>query len=104
MATLIEATVRILEAVVSLEREAFARRVREGGELEQLRARFERLRALANTHEAELEEWSRRAGRQVRVPRIVFPWPPAPVWEALMGAPAQAPELVWEEDAAAPSE
>jgi hypothetical protein len=92
---LTEATVRLLEAVVTVDRDAFVRRVRESGELEHLRARFERLGAMANMHEAEIEEWSRRVGRDLRVPRITFPWPPAAVWDALLGALAEAPELVW---------
>jgi hypothetical protein len=100
---LTEATARLLEAVVTVAREAFVRHVRESGELEHLRARFERLRAMAKTHEAEIEEWSRRAGWQLRVPRVAFPWPAAAAWDALLGAPADALELVWEDDPHAPS-
>jgi hypothetical protein len=92
---LTEAIVRVLEAAVTIDREAVVRRLRESGELEHLRARFERLRTLANTHEAEIEEWSWRSGRPVRIPRITFPWPPAAVWDALLAAVAEAPELVW---------
>jgi hypothetical protein len=74
------------------------RRVRESGELEHLRARFERMRTLANTHDAEIAEWSRRTGRQLRVPRVAFPWPPAPGWDALLSAPTEAPKLIWDDD------
>ena len=98
LSPLMEATARLLEAVVTVAREAFVRRVRESGELEQLRTRFERLRAMANTHETELKDWTERAGRQLRVPRVAFPWPPAAVWDALLGAPAQGPELGWNDD------
>ena len=100
---LTEATIRLLEAVVTIDREAFVRRVRESGELEHLRARFERLRAVANTHEAEVAEWSRRVGRDLRVPQVAFPWPPASVWDALLDAPVKAPELVWDDDPKGPS-
>ena len=98
LSLLAEATVRLLEAVVTIERDVFVRRVRESGELEQLREKFERLRTMARTHEAEIEEWSRRARRLLRIPRIAFPWPPEPVWPALLGAPAEAPKLVWDDD------
>jgi hypothetical protein len=53
---------------------------------------------MAKTHEAEIEEWSRQVGRPLRIPRIAFPWPPAPVWQALRGAPAEAPKLIWDDD------
>jgi hypothetical protein len=95
---LAEATVRLLEAVVTIEREAFVRRLLEAGELKNLRARFERLKAMANTHEAAIEKWSQRVGRPVRVPQIVFPWPPTVALDALLGAPAEGPELAWNED------
>jgi len=103
LSLLAEATVRLLEAVVTIDREAFVRRVRESGELDHLRARFERLRAMAKTHEAEIEEWSRRAGRQLRVPRVAFSWPPASVWTALLEAPAQGPELLPHDQPGAPT-
>ena len=95
---LAEATVRLLEAVVTIDRDTFVRRVRESGELEHLRDRFERLRTAANVHTAQLDDWSQRVGRPVRVPRVTFPWPSAAVWQALLDAPAQGPELAWEED------
>lgn len=94
---------RVLEAVVTIDREAFVHRLRESGELEQLRSRFERLRAMTNTHGADIDEWSRRVGRPVLVPRIAFSWPPEPVWPALLGAPAEAPKLVWDDDRRPPS-
>jgi hypothetical protein len=92
------ATVRLLEAVVTIDRETFVRRLRESGELEHLRSRFDRLRTMANTHAAEVDEWSRRVGRPVRVPRVIFPWPSAAIWDALRGTPAEGPELVWHSD------
>lgn len=95
---LLDITARVLEAVVTINREAVVRHVRESGELEYLRSRLERLRMMANTHAAEIDEWSRRVGRQVRVPRIAFSWPPEPVWQALLGAPAEAPKVVWDDD------
>jgi hypothetical protein len=98
LSPLMEATARLLEAVVTVDRDAFVRRVRESGELEHLRARFERMRTLANTHDAEIAEWSRRTGRQLRVPRVAFPWPPAPGWDALLSAPTEAPKLIWDDD------
>ena len=70
---LTEAVTRLLEAVRTIDREALVRRLRESGELEHLRSRVERLRTMANTHAAELDEWSQRIGRPVRVPRITFP-------------------------------
>lgn len=100
---LTEATVRLLEAIVTIDREAFVRRVRESGELEHLRARFERLRTLANTHAAKIDEWSRRAGRQVRIPRVAFPWPPASVWDVLLDTAPETPELMWDDDSPAPN-
>jgi hypothetical protein len=98
LSLLAEATVRLLKAVVTIDREMFVRRLRESGELEHLRSRFERLRTMANTHAAEIDEWSRRVGQPLRVPAIVFPWPAAAVWDALLGVPANVPELVWDED------
>jgi hypothetical protein len=94
---LVEATVRLLEAVVTIDREAFVRRLHESGELEHLRSRLERLRTMANTHAAEIDEWSQRVGRPVRVPRIIFPWPSAAIWDALLAEAVEAPELVWDE-------
>jgi hypothetical protein len=95
---LTEAVTRVLETVGTVDREAFVRRLRESGELEHLRSRFERLRTMANTHATELDEWSRRVDRPVRMPRITFPWPPESVWQALLAAPAEAPKLVWDDD------
>lgn len=95
---LIRATAHVLEAVVTIEREVFVRHLRESGELERLRGRFERLRTMANMHDAEMAEWSQRAGRHLRVPRVAFPWPPASVWTALLDASAEGPGLVWNED------
>jgi hypothetical protein len=89
---------RVLETVVTIDREVLVRRVRESGQLEHLRSRFERLRTMANTHSGEIDVWSRRIGRPVRVPRITFPWPPAPVWVALLGEPVEAPRLVWNDE------
>lgn len=59
---LTEATGRVLEAVVTIDREVLVGRLRESDELERLRSWFERLRTMANTHEAEIEEWSQRVG------------------------------------------
>jgi len=95
---LTEAVTRVLEAVGTIDREAFVRRVLESGELEQLRSRFERLRTMANTHAAAIDEWSRRVGRPVRVPRVRFPWPPPAVWDAFLNAPTEAPKLIWDDD------
>jgi len=95
---LTEAVTRVLEAVGTIDREAFVRRVRESGELDQLRSRFERLWTMANTHETEIAEWGRRVGRPLRVPRVAFPWPPAAVWDILLGAPTEAPKLIWDDD------
>ncbi len=100
---LTQAVTRVLEAVGTVHSEAFVHRVRESGELEQLGSRFERLRAAASAHAAEIEEWSQRVGRPLRIPRIVFPWPPASVWEALLDAPAEGPKLVWDDDSKGPS-
>jgi hypothetical protein len=98
LSLLAEATVRLLEAVVTIDREAFARRVRESGELEHLRSRFERLRTMANTHAAEIDKWSQRVGHPVRAPRVAFPWPSAAVWQALLDPVVEGPEFVWDED------
>jgi len=93
-----DVTARVLEAVLTVDREALVRRLRESSELEQLRARLERLRVMANTHEAEINEWSQRVRRPLRVPDIVFPWPPALVWDALLSASAEAPRLLWNDE------
>jgi hypothetical protein len=93
-----DVTARVLEAVVTVDREAFVRRLRESSELEHLRSRLERLRMMANTHAAEIDEWSQRVGRPVRVPRIMFPWPSAAIWDALLAEALEAPELVWDDD------
>jgi hypothetical protein len=65
---------------------------------EDFRSRLERLRAMATTHETELAEWSRRVGRPLRVPRIAFPWPPAPLWDALLASQVEGPTLLWADD------
>ena len=91
-------TARVLEAVLTVDREALVRHVGESGELEHLRSRFERLRLMTSTHAAEIDEWSQRVGRPLRVPRIAFPWPSAVVWQALLGPVVEGPELVWDED------
>ena len=88
----------MLEAVVTIERDTFVGRLRENGELEHLRARFERLKAMANTHEAEIEEWSQRAGHPVRVPRVVFRWPLAATWDCLLGEGVEVSPLVRDDD------
>ncbi len=93
---------RVLEAVLTVDRETLVRRVRESGELEQLRSRFERLRTIANTHAAEIDEWSRRAGRSLRVPSVDFPWPAACVWKAILDKPVDAPRLVRSDDPSTP--
>jgi hypothetical protein len=93
---------RVLEAVVVVDREAFVRRLRESDELEHLRSRFEQLRTMANTHAAEIDEWSQRVGRPLRIPRIVFRWPPTVAWDALLGAPAEVPELIRNDDPKSP--
>ena len=92
----------MLEAVVTVDREAIVLQVRESRELEHLRSRFERLRMMARTHEGEIDEWSRRLGRPLRIPRVVFPWPPADVWDALIAEAVEAPELLWDNDPARP--
>ena len=89
---------RVLEAVVTIDREALVRRLRENGELEHIRARFDRLTTMANTHSGEIDEWNQRVGRPVRVPRIVFPWPSAAIWDALLAEAVEAPKLVWDDD------
>jgi len=94
----LDVTARVLEAVLTVDREALVRRVGESGELEHLRSRFERLTLMTNTHAAEIDEWSQRVGRPLRVPRIAFPWPSAVVWQALLGPVVEGPELVWDED------
>jgi hypothetical protein len=98
-----DVTVRVLEAVVTVDREALVRRLRESGELEHLRSRFERLRTMANTHAAELDEWSQLFGRPLHVPRVVFPWPSAAIWDGLLAEGVEAPQLVWDDDAATPN-
>ena len=50
---------------------------------------------------AEIDQWSQQVGRPLRIPRVAFPWPSASVWQALAGAPAEAPELVWDDDGTA---
>ncbi len=99
---LTEAVTRVLETVGTVDREAFVRHLRESGELEHLRSRFERLRTMASTHAGEIDEWSRRVGRPVRVPRVVFRWPPTVAWDALLGAPAEVPELIRNDDPKSP--
>jgi hypothetical protein len=59
---------------------------------------FERLRTMANTHATEIDEWSRRVGRPVRVPRIIFPWPSAAIWDGLLAEGVEAPQLVLDDD------
>jgi hypothetical protein len=98
-----DVTTRVLEAVVTVDREALVRRLRESGELEQLRSRLERLRTMANTHAAEIDEWSQRVGRPIRVPRVKFPWPPAAIWDVLLAEAVETPKLVWDDDPQAPS-
>jgi len=100
---LTEAVTRVLEAVGTVDCEAFVHRVRESGELEQLRSQFERFRTMANTHAAEIDEWSRRVGRPLRIPRVRFPWPPDPVWQALLDSAVEGPKLVWDDDSMPPS-
>jgi hypothetical protein len=100
---LTEAIARVLEAVVTVDREALVRRLRESGELEHLRSRFERLRTMANTHAAEIDEWTQRLGRPLRVPRVAFPWPSAAIWDALRAEAVEAPKLVWDDDPNRPS-
>lgn len=50
------------------------------------------------THAAEIDEWSQVSGRPVRAPRVMFPWPPASVWDALLAEAVEAPELIWDDD------
>ncbi len=50
-----------------------------------------------------IDEWSQRVGRPLCVPRITFPWPPAPALDALLEAAVEAPELVWDDDPRAAS-
>jgi len=95
---LTEAVTRVLEAVETVYREAVAHRVSESGELEHFRSRFERLRAEANAHAAEIEEWSQRVGRPLRIPQIAFSWPPDPVWQALLDSAVEGPKLIWDDD------
>ena len=94
---------RMLEAVVTVDREALVRRLRESGELEHLRSRLERLRTMASTHAAEVDEWSRRVGRPLRIPRVVFPWPSAAIWDGLLAEAVEPPQLVWDGDPKGPS-
>jgi len=100
---LTEAIGRVLEAVVTIDHEAFVGRLRESGELEHIRARFDRLRTMANTHSGEIDEWSRRVGHPVRVPRVMFPWPSAAIWDVLLAEGVEAPQLVWDDGARPPS-
>jgi hypothetical protein len=100
---LTEAVTRVLEAIGTVDREAFVYRVRESGELEHLRSRFDRLRTMANTHAAEIDEWSQRVGRPLRVPRVIFPWPSAAIWDALLADAVEPPQLVWDDDPGPPS-
>lgn len=92
-----EVVVLVLEAVVTIDREALVRRVRESGELEHLRSRFERLTAASTTHATEIDQWSQQVGRPLRIPRVAFLWPSAAVWQALLDPVVEAPELVWDE-------
>jgi hypothetical protein len=100
---LLDMTARVLEAVVTVDREALVRRLRESGELEHLRARLERLRMMANTHDVEIAEWSQRVGRPVRVPRVIFPWPSPAILDALLAEAVEPPKLAWDDDPRAPS-
>jgi len=102
LSLLAEATVRVLEAVVTIERETFVRRVGESGELEYLRSRFVRLRTMANTHAAEIDEWSQRIGHPLRVPGVAFPWPPAAIWDTLLAEAVEPAQLVWDDDSNRP--
>jgi hypothetical protein len=92
------ATVRLLEAIVTIDREALVRQVRESGELEHFRSRFERLRATANARAAEIDDWSQRVGHPIRVPRVVFPWPSAAIRDALLAEAVEPPQLEWDDD------
>jgi len=89
---------RVLEAVLTVDREALVRRLLESGELEHMRSRLERFRTMANTHAAEIDELSRRVGRPLRVPKVIFPWPSAGVWDALLAEAVEPPQLVWDDD------
>lgn len=100
---LTEAVTRVLETVVTVEREALLRRLRESSELEHLRSRFERLRTMANTHAAEIDDWSQRVGHPIRVPRVVFPWPSAAIWDGLLAEAVEPPQLEWDDDRRPPS-
>jgi hypothetical protein len=100
MNELTEAIARLLEAVVTIEREAVVRRV--GAELEPIREWFARLGTAADAHESEIAEWNKRVGRRLRVPRIAFSWPPAAAWRALLDEAAEAPTLVWDADSEPP--
>lgn len=97
-----DTTTRVLEATITVEREAFVRRVRESSELEHLRTRFERLQAAAQEHDAEVAEWSQRAGRPLRVPSIELPWPAPTIWKSLLDTPVESPRLVWSDDPNSP--
>ncbi len=97
-----EAVTRGLQAVVTIDREALVRRVGESGELEHLRSRFERLRTMASTHDAAVAEWSKRANRSLRIPRVDFPWPAPTVWKTLVDTPVEDPKLVWSDDPNSP--
>jgi hypothetical protein len=97
---LTECVAGLLEAVVTLEREALVRRL--GAELEPIRAWLERLGTAGDGHEDEIADWSRQVGRPLRVPQITFVWPPAAAWSALLDAPVEAPTLVWDDDGRAP--
>jgi hypothetical protein len=103
LSRLAEATVRLLEAVITIDREAFVRRLRESGELDHLRSRLERLRMMANTHAAEIDEWSQRVGRPLRIPRVTFSWPPPAAWDAFLDTVPDVPELRWDDDLSASS-
>ena len=100
---LTETVTRVLEAIVTIDCEGLVLRLRESGELELLRARFERLRTMANTRAADIDEWSGRLGHPLRIPLIGFPWPAAAAWAALLDAPAAGPDLLWGDDPRAPS-
>jgi hypothetical protein len=95
---------RVLEAVLTVDREALVRRLLESGELEHMRSRLERLRTMANTHATEIDEWSQRVGRPLRVPRVIFPWPSAAIRDALIAEGVEAPKLVWDDDPRSPSD
>jgi len=100
---LTEAVTRVLQAVGTVDREALVRRLRESGELERLRSRFERLRTMASTHAGEIDEWSRRVGRPLRIPRVILPWPSSAIWDALLAEAVEFPQLVWDDDPRPPS-